>query len=293
MHDDERLLFAVPKKGRLYERVLELLKECGLDYTRQPRLGLAQVNSLPIDIVFLPAHDIAEYVAVGKCDIGITGQDIIAEAGHDDDVTTILNFGFGNCRLCIEAPAGQFTSGKELAGKRIVTSFPYLTKKYFDKLDDASNPTVIKYVTGSVEVACSLGIADAVVDLVETGTTMKAAGLEIVETIMETETILVTKKEVPEKYKNLIETLKCRFEGYLTAKKHVMISYNIPSSSLEAACKITPGMESPTILHLADENWKAVSALIGRKEVSVIMDKLVAVGAKSVLVMGLQNSRFR
>lgn len=288
--EEYRLLFAVPKKGRLYEKVMKLLAGAGLEYTRAPRLDLAQVKGHNVSLVFLPAHDIAEYVAEGDCDLGITGQDIIAEA--DLEVKTVLEFGFGNCDLCLQGPKGKFKSAQELSGKRVVTSFPAISKKYFEGIDAPGKPTQIKYVTGSVEVACALGIADGIVDLVETGTTMKAAGLEIVETIMASQTVLITKKEIPDKAKELVKMIRNRFQGFLTSTKMCLISYNISSSLVQEACKVTPGMDGPTISELASANMKAVSALIKKKEQADIMDRLAALGARSILVMGLDNCRF-
>lgn len=292
--DEDIMLFAVPKKGRLYERVLKVLGGAGLDYTRLPRLDIAHVKALPIALVFLPAHDIAEYVAQGKCDLGITGQDIICEA--DVEVKTLLEFGFGKCKLCVLAPKGTFKDGKATSGKRIVTSFPCLARKYFDTIDDEKEQTKIKYVTGSVEVACSLGIADAVVDLVETGTTMKAAGLEIVETIMDSQTVLITKKEpLPEWKQNLINKIQARIEGYLTSTKHVMIAYNCPLDKVEACVAITPGKQGPTVSTITSVDgieWRSIQSLIPTKDVSEIMDKIADHGGRSILIFGLNNCRF-
>jgi len=304
--DQERLLFAVPKKGRLYERVLKVLAGAGLAYTRQPRLDLAQVQGMDISLVFLPAHDIAEYVAEGRCDMGITGQDIIEEAECKNKVKTLLEFGFGKCRLCLQGPKGKYTSPEELSGKRVVTSFPAITKKFFDEIDaKTGKTTTIKYVTGSVEVACALDIADGIVDLVETGTTMKAAGLEVVHSIMDSQTVLICKDKYlvnkvtsasesnADKWiEDIIRVIRNRVEGYLTSTKHCMISYNIHKNNLPEAIKVTPGHESPTIAELKDSDWKSVSSLVNKKSVSEIMDKLAAIGARSILVFNLDNCRF-
>ena len=165
--------FAIPKKGRLYEKVVEMLKGAGIDFRREPRLDIALCVGLPITLVFLPAADIAKYVGEGNVDIGITGQDIVQESMVE--VRQIMELGFGKCKLCVQAPVkDQIKSVEQLAGKRIVTSFPDTTKVFFDKLDEKLGvQTKIKFVSGSVEAACGLGLADAVVDLVETGTTMK------------------------------------------------------------------------------------------------------------------------
>lgn len=167
--------FAIPKKGRLYEKVKDLLKGSGIDYTRADRLDVAVCKNLPITLIFLPAADIAAYVGEGNVDIGITGRDVVEES--EVTVDTIMDLGFGKCKLCVQAQVSKnITDVSTLAGGRIVTSFPVLAKKYFDQFDEkAGVKTKIKFVSGSVEAACGLGLADAVVDLVETGTTMRVS----------------------------------------------------------------------------------------------------------------------
>ena len=165
--------FAVPKKGRLNEKVMEMLKGAGIDFRREPRLDVALCTNLPITLVFLPAADIAKYVGEGNVDVGITGFDVVQESNVE--VVKVMDLGFGKCKLCVQAPVAEnITDVEVLAGKRIVTSFPVLTKKFFDPIDAKKGvSTKINFVSGSVEAACGLGLADAVVDLVETGTTMR------------------------------------------------------------------------------------------------------------------------
>jgi len=165
--------FAIPKKGRLNDKVLEMLRGAGIEFNREPRLDIALCKNLPITLVFLPAADIPKYVGEGNVDLGITGMDVIEESMVE--VKKVMDLGFGKCKLCVQAPvANNIEDVEMLAGKRIVTSFPALTKKFFDPIDAKKGvQTKINFVSGSVEAACSLGLADAVVDLVETGTTMK------------------------------------------------------------------------------------------------------------------------
>ncbi len=170
---EENCKFAIPKKGRLFEKVNELLKGAGIEYYRAPRLDVANCKDLPITLVFLPAADIAKYVGEGDVDIGITGLDVVEESNVV--VNRVMNLGFGGCKLCVQAPVvANITDVSTLAGGRIVTSFPHLSEKFFKPMDEAKGVnTKITEVSGSVEAACGLGLADAVVDLVETGTTMK------------------------------------------------------------------------------------------------------------------------
>jgi len=171
----ENCKFAIPKKGRLFEKVNDLLKGAGIEYNRAPRLDIAICTEIPLTLVFLPASDIAKYVGEGNVDIGITGLDVVKESNVEVD--KIMDLGFGGCKLCVQAPvADKITDVSTLAGKRIVTSFPHLTEQFFKPFDEEQGvTTTITEVSGSVEAACGLGLADAVVDLVETGTTMKVS----------------------------------------------------------------------------------------------------------------------
>jgi len=289
----DHLLFAVPKKGRLFEKVEKMLAGCGLDYNRPSRVDIAHCKSLPVTIVFLPAADIAAYVGEGNVDLGITGEDIVAESGMDVDV--IMKLGFGKCKLALQAPVcDNITDPRSMIGKRIVTSFPNVARTYIEQLQaelPAAERTAssIKFASGSVEAACGLGLADAIVDLVETGTTMKAAGLEIVSTIMETETILISNKNST--HKDMIERIRQRISGHLTANQFVMVSYNIERTKLPEALAITPGKKSPTVTSLDASEWVSVSALTKKKGVHTVMDQLQEVGATDILVFNIASTR--
>ena len=165
--------FAIPKKGRLYEKVTEMLQGAGIEFRREPRLDIAVCVGFDMTLVFLPAADIAKFVGNGNVDIGITGFDVVTES--EVEVDKIMDLGFGGCKLCVQAPvADKIENVEDLAGKRIVTSFTSISKKFFAEIDaKKGTETKINFVSGSVEAACGLGLADAVVDLVETGTTMR------------------------------------------------------------------------------------------------------------------------
>ncbi|KAJ8599565.1 hypothetical protein CTAYLR_004652 [Chrysophaeum taylorii] len=282
------LLFGVPKKGRMHERVVGLLQGAGIEYRRAERVDIARCKNLPLSLVFLPAADIAKYVGEGEVDIGITGEDILAES--DVEVDVLLKLGIGKCRLSVQAPVGKFKSSEELAGKRIATSFPRLAGRHFAALESGSKePTKIKVISGSVEAACGLGLADAVVDLVETGTTMKAAGLEEVAVVMHTQTVLIANPHAVSA--ELVETVRKRIAGYLTATTWVMCTYNVHRENLERCKTITPGKKSPSISPLERGDWVAVSALVPKKHAPAVMDELEAAGATDILLTGLVGSR--
>jgi len=283
-----QLILAVPKKGRLYEAVQKLLTGAGIEYHRKDRLDIAYSKNLPMQIVFLPAADIATYVGEGNVDIGITGEDVIAES--EVDVEVLLRLGFGRCNLAVQAPErGTNTPVESLAGKRIVTSFPNVAKKFFQQFEEPGQPTHIKCISGSVEAACALGLADGIVDLVETGTTMRAAGLKEVAVVMGTESVLIGNPRTT--HKDLVEVILKRIEGYMTAQSWVMVTYNIHRDSLANACHITPGKRAPSIMPLELKDWVAVSALVPKREAPVVMDNLAAAGATDILLMSLLSSR--
>lgn len=173
--DGRSCRMAIPKKGRLNEKVIEMLNASGMKFHREPRLDVAVCYDIPVTLVFLPTSDIPKYVGEGNVDIGITGWYDVMEAGTNNCVNHLLDLGFGHTKLCVQVPAKKNIHNVEtLAGKRIVTRYPSLAKQYFDVLDTKLNvQTNIQYISGSVEVACGLGLADAVVDLVESGTTMQ------------------------------------------------------------------------------------------------------------------------
>mmetsp|Transcript_19221 Transcript_19221/g.40077 ORF Transcript_19221/g.40077 Transcript_19221/m.40077 type:complete len:298 (+) Transcript_19221:147-1040(+) len=279
---------AIPKKGRLYEKCSKVLEGAGLEYRREARLDVAVCKDLPITLVFLPASDIGNYVGLGDVDMGITGQDCVAEQGVE--VKEEIKLGFGKCRLCLQAPVSKGWKKENVVGGRICTSFPSLAAKFFSEEDaKTGKKTNVRYVSGSVEAACGLGLADAVVDLVETGTTMKAAGLEVIAEVMHSEAILISNPTSP--HGSIINLIKKRIEGYITATKFMMISYNVAEKNLAACSAITPGKTSPTVTKLSEEGMFAVSALVKRSEASGKMDELSEAGATDILLFAISNSR--
>eukprot|EP00053_Salpingoeca_punica_P001186 m.32413 g.32413 ORF g.32413 m.32413 type:complete len:298 (-) comp10885_c0_seq1:950-1843(-) len=284
----DQLLFAIPKKGRIAERVLKTVAGAGLDFDRLARLDIAACTSYPATMVFLPAADIAQYVGEGNIDVGITGLDLLEESGVK--VNILEKLGIGKCRLCLQAPISANETPESLSGKRIVTSFPNLARRYFDEIDARTGrKTAIKFVSGSVEAACGLGLADGIIDLVETGTTMRAAGLMEVATVMTTQAVLIANPHSEKT--DLIARVHKRISGYLLAQQTCMLTYNIPRAKLREAQLITPGHESPTVTPLEDERMVSISALVAKKEVHDLMDRLQAIGAMSILQFEVSNCR--
>ena len=315
-HLTDRLLFAVPKKGRLQQATLDLLTGSDIQFRREHRLDIALVKNLPIALIFLPAADIPTFVGEGRVDLGITGRDQVAE--HDaqlpldeaSGVEEVLDLGFGRCSLEVQVPEKD-SNGKTaindvraLLGKNIVTSFTSLTEDYFARLEGRGSRkqmlngtespipnlrTRVKFVGGSVEAACALGVADGIVDLVESGETMRAAGLKAIDTVMESTAVLVQSKRVSNE--RLAGLIKDRIQGVISAQCSVLCQYNIHVSDLSAATKITPGRRAPTITQLEEDGWRAVSSVVEKKKIATVMDELTSVGAKDILVFEISNTR--
>lgn len=272
---------------------------CDIQFRRSNRLDIALSTNLPIALIFLPAADIPIFVGEGNCDLGITGLDQIQEADMFSSIEDLLDLQFGKCKLQIQVPDnGQYTTPDQLVGKKIVSSFTKLSTDYFRKLEIDNNlpegSTNIRYVGGSVEASCALGVADAIVDLVESGETMRAAGLTAIETLLNTSAHLISSKNP--KFPDLVQTIFQRFEGVMAAQKYVLCNYNASRSILPQALTITPGRRSATVSALEkkvdeDEEWVAVSAMVEKIKISNIMDDLKKIGASDILVFEIGNCR--
>jgi len=225
--------------------------------------------------------------------MGITGEDIVHETELSMKLTCNVQarLNFGKCRLSVQCPIKDaIKNPKELVGKRIATSFPSSARDYFDSLNpEKAGTTVIETVSGSVEVACALGLADGIVDLVETGTTMRAAGLEELSTVFSSEACFVTNPNT--KYKHVADILIKRIQGVLMAEKFVMMEYNLERKLLPKAKIITPGKTSPTLSPLDNPDWVAVKVMVPKTEVNNVMDKLEGIGAVDIVVSELINCR--
>ncbi|ODV80560.1 ATP phosphoribosyltransferase (ATP-PRTase) (ATP-PRT) [Suhomyces tanzawaensis NRRL Y-17324] len=297
-HLPDRLLFAVPKKGRLYEKCCNLMNGADIQFRRSNRLDIALSTNLPIALIFLPAADIPVFVGEGNCDLGITGLDQIKEADMFDSIEDLLDLNFGNCKLQVQVPAdGPYTKPEQLVGKKIVSSFTKLSNDYFRSLEGTSDneplTTNVRYVGGSVEASCALGVADAIVDLVESGETMKAAGLKAIETILTTSAHLISSKKP--KFPEMVEKIHQRFEGILAAQNYVLCNYNAPRAIVDKVLAITPGKRAATISALetkaGEEEWVAISSMVEKKKIGDVMDELKKQGASDILVFSIGNCR--
>lgn len=294
----EPLRIGVPSKGRLSELAAELLADAGLKYRRQDRDLFARVKpggglDGSIDVTFLRTDDIPVLCAEGAIDLGITGSDLVEEAGvttavaDRPAVVTRMPLSMGGCRLAICVPeASPVVTPKDLAGDRIATSFPHVTRAY---LTSHGVTCHIVELTGSVEVMIALGVADAIVDLVETGSTLAANKLRILDTIGSYETVLIQNPAT--RHTALCDQIARRIEGVIIARGYSLLEYNVPEESLAEAEKVTPGFSSPTVNRLEEPGWCAVRAMVKRGEVIGVMERLEKLGARAILETAIKNCR--
>ena len=282
---ERNLRIGLPSKGRLSEIASELLSQAGLSFRRQSRGLFARVSGLPIDLVFLRTDDIPTLCAEGAIDMGVTGSDLLEEAAVDVEVR--MKLGVGRCRLAICVPDDAAISGAaDLNKARVATSFPQITERYLATYGAAAH---LVSLSGSVEVMIQLGIADAIVDLVETGSTLAANRLRILEEIDSYETVLIQNDRCNDRL--TADRVVRRLEGVVIARDYSLLEYNVPRAKLAEAEKITPGFNSPTVNALEDENWCSVSVMVKRYDVIDAMERLEALGASAIIETPISNCR--
>lgn len=279
------LRVAVPNKGTLSEPAAEMLREAGYRQRRDPReLVLIDPDS-DTEFFFLRPRDIAVYVGSGQLEVGITGRDLLLDG--NGDATEILALGFGGSTFRYAAVPGTATDVGEFSGKRIATSYPGLVRR--DLAAQGIEADVIR-LDGAVETAVRLGVADIIADVVSTGTSLRQAGLEIVgEPILQSEAVLIGRKDAASSPK--VEQLVRRLNGVIIARQYVLIDYDIRVEVLDDACRLTPGLESPTVSPLHDKEWAAVRAMVLSKDTNRVMDELWELGARGILVTDILACR--
>lgn len=279
------LRVAVPNKGSLSEDAVAMLREAG--YLSRP-VGRALKVADPengVEFFFLRPRDIATYVGEGQLDVGVTGRDLLLDSGAP--AGEILQLGFAGSTFRFAAPVGRVSDAAGLAGLRIATSYPGLVEQHLSELGVSAQ---VVRLDGAVENAVALGVADAVADVVDTGATLRAAGLEIIgEPILTSEALLIRRREAPTDA--AVELFVRRIQGVLVARAYVMMDYDVRAELVEAACALTPGIESPTLAPLRDEAWVAVRSMVPRKDQHRVMDDLWELGARGILVTDIHACR--
>jgi ATP phosphoribosyltransferase len=280
-----KLKIAIQKSGRLSESSLKLLKECGIEFDNGLNKLKAEAFNFPLEVFFLRDDDIPQYVEDGVADIGIVGENVMLEKNRS--VKLVDKLGFGKCRLSIAIPKDQkYKSIKDFNGKRFATSYPLILEEYLKKNKIKAE---IQEISGSVEIAPGIGLADAICDLVSSGSTLFTNGLKEVEVILKSESVLIANKKLKKEQQEILNKLLFRINAVRKSKNTKYILLNAPNNKLETICKILPGMKSPTIIPLAEKGWSSVHSVVEEDQFWEIIEKLKSNGAQGILVVPIEK----
>jgi ATP phosphoribosyltransferase len=279
------LKIAVQKSGRLYDSSLQLLKECGIEINNGNRQLKAVGFNFPVEIYFLRDDDIPQYVFDNVADIGFVGENVVYEKNKDIDVVSKL--GFGRCRLSVAVPKNMdYKSVGDLKNLKIATSYTTLLQNFLA----AKNVNAeIHEISGSVEIAPGIGLADAICDLVSSGSTLFTNGLKEVEVVLNSEAVLVSNKNLSDENKSILSKLLLRIDAVKAAKNNKYILLNAPDSQLEKIVSLLPGMKSPTVVPLAEKGWSSVHSVVNESDFWEIIEKLKLFGAQGILVVPIEK----
>lgn len=279
------LRIAIQAKGRLNEKTMALLADAGISASVGSRSLIAHAKGFPVDLLLLRDDDIPQAVAMGTADIGIVGLNEVEEKGVH--VHQIMELGFGGCRLSLAVPREADYKGLEwFNGRRIATSYPSILLRF---LSEKGISAKIHTITGSVEIAPAIGMADAIFDIVSSGGTLIQNGLVEVESVLESQAVLIATPDLPAEKQDELDKLCFRFRSIIESRGMKYVLMNLPKSSLDAALAILPGMKSPTILHLADPEWLSLHVVIPESQLWERIEQLKKIGAEDILVLMLEN----
>lgn len=280
-----KIRIAIQKSGRLYEDSVQLLKECGIDLRNVKDRLKTESDNFPLEVFFLRDDDIPQYVEDGVADIGVVGENVLYEKNKKVEVVDEL--AFGKCRLAIAVPRSQNYEGVlSLKGKRIATSYPFLVTNYLKQYNVEAD---IHEISGSVEIAPGIGLADVVADLVSSGSTLFMNGLKEVETILESQAVLVRNTNLDEPQLELLNKLVFRIRSVKKAKRTKYVLMNAPNDKLKDIIALLPGMKSPTVLPLAESGWSSVHSVLSEDEFWNKIEQLKAAGAQGILVVPIEK----
>lgn len=279
------LKIAVQKSGRLYDDSIRLLKECGIELNNGNKQLKAAAFNFPIEVFFLRDDDIPQYVYDGVADIGIVGENVLLEKAKDIDL--VYRLGFGKCRLSVAVPkAMQYNTTTDLNGLKIATTYSTILQQYLTKNKiDAE----IHEISGSVEIAPGIGLADAICDLVSSGSTLFTNGLKEVEVILQSEAVLTANKKLSAENKAILDKLLLRINAVKTAKNNKYILLNAPNNQLKNISGLLPGIKSPTIVPLAEEGWSSVQSVVNENDFWEVIEKLKSFGAEGIIVLPIEK----
>ncbi|MDO5572276.1 MAG: ATP phosphoribosyltransferase [Bacteroidales bacterium] len=279
------LRIAVQSKGRLFEDTMELLKEAGIKLSSGKRTLLIPARNFPIEVLYLRDDDIPDSVASGIADIGIVGLNEFKEKQKAAEI--VRNLGFSKCRLSLAIPKDEeYDSVKWFEGKKIATSYPEILKDYLQKNNINAD---IHVITGSVEIAPGIGLADAIFDIVSSGSTLISNRLKEVEVVMDSEAVLIANPSLNEDKKEILEELIFRINAVQEAEDKKYVLMNVPNESLDDVISILPGIKSPTIMPLANSGWHSVHTVISEKTLWEIIGKLKSAGAEGILALNIEK----
>ncbi len=280
-----KLRIAIQKQGRLADGSTALLKRCGIGFSNGLGKLRAEAEDFPLEIFFLRDDDIPDYVADAVADIGVVGENVLAE--HPKNVEVVERLGFGRCRLSIAVPKGdEYLALTSLGGKRIATSYPNILRTYF-----AANSVEadIHEISGSVEIAPSIGLADAVCDLVSSGSTLFSNGLREVETVLESQAVLIRRPKLSTDAEVILDQLLFRIRSVRAASQNKYILLNAPKDKAAEISNLLPGIKSPTMMPLAEEGWVSIHSVISEHDFWEVVDRLKQAGAEGILVLSIDQ----
>lgn len=281
----EKLKIAIQKSGRLSEKSLNMLEECGIKISNGDRKLKAEARNFPVEILFLRDDDIPQYVEQGVADIGILGLNEVAE--RNKKVDTIMSLGFASCKLSLALPKDEVYTGLTwFANKKIATSYPNILNDFFNK---QHIPVIVEEIGGSVEIATGIGLADAICDIVSTGSTLLINGLKEVEVVMRSEAVLVSNKQLSKEKIKILDRLLFRLRAVIYSTENKYILLNAPNDKLNEICSILPGIKSPTILPLAEDGWSSLHSVVKEDEFWDVIDQLKLAGAQGILVVPIEK----
>lgn len=279
------LRIAVQSKGRLFEDTMDLLKETGIKVSSSKRTLLVQASNFPLEVLFLRDDDIPQTVADGVADVGIVGENEFVERNENADI--VKRLGFSKCRISLAIPKAVDYPGVEwFNGKKIATSYPVILRKF---MEEKGVKTDIHVIQGSVEIAPGIGLADGIFDIVSSGSTLVSNNLKEVEVVMQSEALLIGNKNLDDEKKTILEDLLFRINSVLIAEDKKYVRMNAPKARLAEIVKVLPGLKSPTIIPLADEEWCSVHAVLDEKHFWEIVGQLKALGAEGILVTPIEK----
>lgn len=280
-----KLKIAIQKSGRLSEKSLKLLEECGIKISNGERKLKAEATNFPVEILFLRDDDIPQYVEQGVADIGIVGENQVWE--KDKNVISIEKLGFAHCKLALAIPKDENYNGLSyFQNKKIATSYPRILQKFFD---DYNISVTIEEIGGSVEIATGIGLADAIFDIVSTGSTLLMNGLKEAEVVKQSEAILIGYPSLNKYKQKILNKLLFRIKAVKSASENKYILLNAPNRAIKNICKTLPGMKSPTIVPLEKKGWSSLHSVVKEDEFWDVIDRLKTLGAQGILVIPIEK----